>query len=379
MAPTDGYREMSPGLFNGALYFAVVLFGCGYIVFSKVNGFGAFYVTSVPIVVMIAYALLLALARPFRLRDDQSGDNLYYLGFLFTLTSLAVSLYQFSATGSAEQIVQNFGVAIASTISGIALRIFFNQMRRDPVEIEHTARIELAEASRKVKRELDATVLEFSFFRRATQQSIADALDEVNELLAQAKDRLVGQLDDFAATSSQPLADASRRSGDTIEDLNAQISQALGTAVGQIAAVSGELAHGTASLVQSIDAVVAKLATLETPDDLIEMKVAPLIQGLARAVSAFSHSAEAQAKAADASLQQTQVLSDAVARLLAEMRSAETARTEAAAAAEAARRPARPRPAPRAPEPELQKSLWSDPEKTEPRDEDESAPEQTRG
>jgi hypothetical protein len=100
------------------------------------------------------------------------------MGFLFTLTSLAVSLYQFSAEGSAEQIVKNFGIAIASTIAGITLRILFNQMRRDPVEVEATARLELAEASRRVKRELDSTVLEFSYFRRMTQQSMSDALDE---------------------------------------------------------------------------------------------------------------------------------------------------------------------------------------------------------
>jgi len=73
-------------------------------------------------------------SRNLRLRDDQSGDNLYYMGFLFTLTSLGVSLYQFSVERAAEEIVQNFGIAIASTITGIALRVVFNQMRRDPVE-----------------------------------------------------------------------------------------------------------------------------------------------------------------------------------------------------------------------------------------------------
>lgn len=39
-------------------------------------------------------------------------------------------------------------------------------MRRDPIEVEATDRLELAEASRKVKRELEATVLEFACFRR---------------------------------------------------------------------------------------------------------------------------------------------------------------------------------------------------------------------
>ena len=129
------------------------------------------------------------------------------MGFLFTLTSLAVSLYQFSAAGSAEQIVQNFGIAIASTIAGITLRILFNQMRRDPVEVEATARLELAEASRRVKRELESAILEFGYFRRATQQSMDDAMDEVRESIGKVRER-------FSARSSGlrlPPASRSRR------------------------------------------------------------------------------------------------------------------------------------------------------------------------
>ena len=90
---------------------------------------------------MLGYAFLIVTARGLRLRDDQSGDNLYYMGFLFTLTSLGVSLYQFSASRASEEIVQNFGIAIASTITGIGLRVMFNQMRRDPVEIERAMRL----------------------------------------------------------------------------------------------------------------------------------------------------------------------------------------------------------------------------------------------
>jgi hypothetical protein len=203
---------LPPGLMSGLLFFAVVIVGSGYIIFSKLDGFGALAVTSVPVLIMIGYALLLG-TRQFRLRDDQSGDNLYYMGFLFTLTSLAVSLYQFSAAGSAEQIVQNFGIAIASTIAGIALRIFFNQMRRDPVEVEATARLELAEASRRVKRELESTILEFGYFRRMTQQSISDGLDEVKESLGAAREQFAGELAKLATTANKPFEEAFQRSG----------------------------------------------------------------------------------------------------------------------------------------------------------------------
>src|SRR5271156_4322134 len=219
MAGYDFKPNLPPGLVNGLLFFAVVIVGSGYIVFSKLHDFGALAATAVPVLTMIGYAILLG-ARLFRLRDDQSGDNLYYMGFLFTLTSLAVSLYQFSAAGSAEQIVQNFGIAIASTIAGITLRIMFNQMRRDPVETEATSRLELAEASRRVKRELESSILEFGYFRRMTQQSITDAMDEARESIGQAHQQFTGELQKLATATSSPFEEASKQSGETLDGLN---------------------------------------------------------------------------------------------------------------------------------------------------------------
>ena len=326
MASTNSLRELPPGLLNGLLFFAVVLSGAGYIVFSKLHEFSALQVTLVPVLIMVAYALVLGLARLFRLRDDQSGDNLYYMGFLFTLTSLAVSLYQFSSAGSAEQIVQNFGIAIGSTIAGITLRIFFNQMRRDPVEVEQAARLELADASRKVRRELESTVLEFGSFRRATQQSITDAVDEIDTFLKEAKDRIVGQLEGFARDANKPLQDASKKSGDTVEELNARVLKTFEAVAKQLAEDGARLSSSTAAIVSSIDEVVSRLASLQTPEQTIEVKLNPAIQGLTRVVGTFSKNAEAQAISINSNLRQTQALSSAITVLLSEIRAAEAVR-----------------------------------------------------
>lgn len=327
MAVADTFRRLPPGLLSGLLFFAVVVIGSAYIVFSKIQGFSAFNVTTVPVLIMITYALVLGVARLFRLRDDQSGDNLYYMGFLFTLTSLAVSLYQFQSDGSAEQIVQNFGIAIASTIAGITLRILFNQMRRDPVEVEATARLELAEASRRVKRELDSTVLDFGYFRRMAQQSISDALDEVRETLVDTSDRLAGEIKKFAATAGKPLEEASKKSGETLEDMNERIVETLESVSARLAHEGEELSRSTASIVGAIDDVATKLVALQTPDQIIEIKLAPVISALTRAVNSFNKSAEMQAEAIQANLQQTQQVGAAVVRLTQELRAMEAART----------------------------------------------------
>lgn len=320
MAPKGASKGLPPGLLSGLLFFAVVLAGSGYIIFSKLHDFGAVQVTAVPVLIMIGYALVLGMARLFRLRDDQSGDNLYYMGFLFTLTSLAVSLYQFSSEGAAEQIVKNFGIAIASTIAGISLRIFFNQMRRDPVEVEATARMELAQASRNVKRELEGAVLEFGYFRRMAQQSISDALDEVKEALGETRKGLAGEMQGFAVAARQPLEDASKRSGEALNMMNNQVVRTLEAVSKQLTDQGDRLTRSTASMVKAIDAVVGKLASLQTPEQVIEIKLAPMIQGLTRAVNSFSKSSETQAKAIDENLRQTQALAAALNELTNEIR-----------------------------------------------------------
>jgi hypothetical protein len=308
---------LPPGMISGLLFFAVVITGSGYIILSKLNDFGALAVTSVPVLIMIGYAVLLG-ARLFRLRDDQAGDNLYYMGFLFTLTSLAVSLYQFSAAGSAEQIVQNFGIAIASTIAGITLRILFNQMRRDPIEIEATARMELAEASRRVKRELESVMLEFGYFRRATQQSVTDAVDEAKESIGKAHKEFSGELKKLS----------SQRSEQALDGLNERTVQVLDVSR-QLVREGEQLAKSTAKIVGAIDSLFVKLASRQTPEQIIQSELAPLIQGLTQALNSLHSSVETQAKNTEVNLEHAQSVVVAVNQLLQEIHAAEAPRLPA--------------------------------------------------
>ena len=334
MTDLENRPVLPPGLLSGLLFFGVVIVGSGYIIFSKLHDFGAFAVTAVPVLIMIGYAVLLG-ARLFRLRDDQSGDNLYYMGFLFTLTSLAVSLYQFSAAGSAEQIVQNFGIAIASTIAGITLRILFNQMRRDPVEVEATARMELAEASRRVKRELESAILEFGYFRRMTQQSITDALDEVQESIGAAHQQFTGELQKLAATTSSPFEEASKRSGETLDGLNERTIQVLDVSK-QLVQEGEQLAKSTTSIVNAIDALFAKLASHQSPEQIIDSKLAPMIESLTLAVNSLNASAETQARNAEINLEHAQSVVTAVNKLLQEIHAGEASHAPAPRAKQAA-------------------------------------------
>jgi hypothetical protein len=282
---------------SASVFIGFVLAGCAYIILAKLGGIGQIYVTFVPVATMLAYALLITLARSLRLRDDQSGDNLYYMGFLFTLTSLGVSLYQFSATRAAEEIVQNFGIAIGSTIAGIGLRVVFNQMRRDPIEVERTMRLELAEAARRVRRELDASVVEFGYFRRSAQQSAEDSFKHVSEVYDKQLTEFFSKLAEVAENVTLPVEEASRRSGATIGELSKTVGAALSASARKMSAQTEKLSGQVEAITNALDSVTSRLNAMQMPERLIEVQLEPIARLLAQAIEQIQTQSDGQAKA----------------------------------------------------------------------------------
>ena len=279
-----------------AVFMAFVAAGCAYIILAKLRGVEAFYVTFVPVGTMIAYALLISLARGLRLRDDQSGDNLYYMGFLFTLTSLGVSLYQFSASHAAEEIVQNFGIAIGSTIAGIGLRVIFNQMRRDPVEVEQRMRLELAEAARRVRRELDSSVVEFTYFRRNAQQAAADSFGVMTERFDDIVAKLLASLEEVTAKLSVPIEAAARQLGDATGEASRSMGATLAASVAQLSTETDALSSRVGAISGALDEVAARLSAMQTPDQAFEARLEPVMQALVLAAERIGAHSDAQTR-----------------------------------------------------------------------------------
>jgi len=79
--------------------------------------------------VMIAYFLIgQKIVERELLTNEQFADSNYYLGFLFTLVSLASSLYILSSGsmqgGLLTHLIGQFGISISTTIVGLSLRIY---------------------------------------------------------------------------------------------------------------------------------------------------------------------------------------------------------------------------------------------------------------
>ena len=118
------------------LFVAVALGGFVGICLLKINGSNATLVTLVAVGTMIAYGSIAFHMPLVQMRLDRLGDNFYYLGFIFTLASLTAALIEFSGGTDVKPLLESFGIALATTILGIAGRVVFVQLRSNLDDIE---------------------------------------------------------------------------------------------------------------------------------------------------------------------------------------------------------------------------------------------------
>lgn len=292
LAPRAPIKQQPMGPIIVFVTFTVA--GCAFIVAAKLVELSALVVTGVPILLMLGYAVMAYVARGLRLRDDQIGDNLYYVGFIFTLTSLAVSLVQFAAGAGVEQIIRNFGIAVGSTITGVVLRIIFNQMRRDPVDVEVEARLELSAAARRVRVELDGILLELTHFRRTSQQMVEEGQRETAAQLKRIGDSFAAAEASLSAKASEQLTLAFGGKDDAVKTGLARFADEVAAASAQMSAVAATLSAGGTQLGDSITSLVQRLRGTRTPDEALKVDVQPVIDRLAETISRASAALEEQ-------------------------------------------------------------------------------------
>ena len=170
-----------------------------------------------PLVILLGYLACSWYFDALKTRKDQIGDNLYYLGFIFTLGSLAVSLLDLD---QADKILANFGLAIWSTLWGIVLRTAVNQLRFDPNEIEEASRQELSEASRRVSETLKQSIEEFSTFQTITQQKQREGYEELQKNINEISDTIMDSLKGSAEPIKQMIGVSERATSEMSKQIN---------------------------------------------------------------------------------------------------------------------------------------------------------------
>ena len=197
---------------------------------------------------------------------DTKGDSIYYLGLLFTFAALVAALITFdwgapgSGAGGTIGSIRNFGIALLTTIVGLAGRVWFTMSQESPGDLVDATRSELEETVARMKESLDRARDDLDIMAHKFRDSSAglgkmaetiaqgtkktaesyDALDEYAGCIASATQSLTREMDqlstvcrasDGALTALQGQAHAL---GNRFDAVRAGLDDHLGRAKSQL-------------------------------------------------------------------------------------------------------------------------------------------------
>lgn len=281
-----------------------------------------FVVTTVALLLLGVYGYLVW-RLPEMYRGGGDADNAYYLGFLFTIVSLSVALYQldFKAdTGVSVDLVQNFGIALSTTIAGLLLRTFLSPHHIDIGQQDEQARFQLYSATNDFVAALETNAARinetFEVHTGRLAQSFTEATRIMTEQLPGETERATQALSVFGGDVVQALDRAltelkglSASLAETASEMQDHLRTTIGREVSAVESSTAELrtvasasAKSLNTLEKSVRLLQARLESVNAPPGILEQQAEKAYAVFAQSAGAAGTSMESAARSFEASL-----------------------------------------------------------------------------
>lgn len=279
-------------------------------------------VTAVPLLLLGVYGYLVW-RLPEMYRGGGDADNAYYLGFLFTIVSLSVALYQLGFkenTGISVDLVQNFGIALSTTILGLLLRTFLSPHHIDVGQQDEQARFQLYSATNDFVAALESSAVRinetFEVHTGRLAQSFIEAARIMTEQLPGETERATQALSVFGGDVVQALDRAltelkglSASLAETASEMQDHLRTTIGREVSAVESSTAELrtvasasAKSLNTLEKSVRLLQARLESVNAPPDILEQQAERAYAVFAQSAGAAGTSMESAARSFEASL-----------------------------------------------------------------------------
>ena len=202
------------------------------------------------VVAMVVYGAVAYRIPAVNLRLDRLGDNFYYLGFVYTLASMSAALIQLREGADLEALLGSFGIALLTTIVGVAGRVIFVQLRTELDDIEAAIRRELLESSNDLKAQLSLSLREFETFRTGVRQAASEARMGAEEQ--------INSISNVAAAAARRIRESFEVNGHHAEEMKEHVFE-LGKVVDHVGGNAANCGRELEQLLQRLDAVVTAI------------------------------------------------------------------------------------------------------------------------
>lgn len=282
----------------------------------------ALVVTAVPLLLLAVYGYLVW-RLPEMYRGGGDADNAYYLGFLFTIVSLSVTLYRLGFkedAGVSVDLVQNFGIALSTTVLGLLLRTFLSPHHIDVGQQDEQARFQLYSATNDFVAALESNAVRinetFEVHTGRLAQSFIDAARIMTEQLPGETERATQALSAFGGDVVQALDRAltelkglSASLAQTASEMQDHLRTTIGNEVtsvesstAELRAVAGNSAKSLNALEKSVRLLQARLESVNAPPGILEQQAEKAYAVFAESAGAAGTRMEAAARSFEASV-----------------------------------------------------------------------------
>lgn len=253
-------------------------------------------VTLAPAIVMGIYFYQLWLQTKFSISSEKAGDNVYYLGFLFTLCSLGLALYEFgSNVDNKASLIGDFAIALTTTILGVLGRVWLGQGEKQVDDYEREARASMTEAMDALRGELDQSRESLAGFAVATREILEQSRETYREQMEADRQRLEKQFVSSLEDMSKTLGDAVKEGADSITGNFELLSNGISAQVSTFQTSVDTMKSLSDSLVTVLNEALTSFQNLPDLQEIISERMGQLVEPVTVAANAMEEALQSQA------------------------------------------------------------------------------------
>jgi hypothetical protein len=231
----------------------------------------------IPLGLMSTYIVLGLKRHDSDVTDEKFADTCYYLGFIFTITSIIFSLFDLPNIGTRIQdIAVRFGAAMVSTVLGLGVRVYLVSFKRDVADAIRDAEDAVIEASQRFQQQLVIAFEKLRDFQSEVDLASRATVERVNLQVEALSKNHADKLTDFFAELTTRNQEAFTNA---LAEVRAASVRLTNSVDGYSKGMQANLASIEGKVVAFTAAVTDRLRTTTFPDDYFAKNLAgPLTQ-----------------------------------------------------------------------------------------------------
>lgn len=250
---------------------------------------------AIPLALMTAYIALGLRRRDDDVGDEKFADTCYYLGFIFTITSIVFALFDLPGIGTEiGNIAVRFGAAMVSTVLGLGVRVYLVSFGRDTTDAIEEAEDAVIDASHRFREQLVIARERLRDFESDVELAAKASVERVNLSVEALSKSHADKLDTW-------LAELTARNQQAFDDALAQVGVSTAKLARFVEAYSNQMRTHMTAMQQftsaTTDSVLERLRTTEFPEEYFARHLSVPMRQLKNASEEIAENVHAAAAA----------------------------------------------------------------------------------